>query len=72
VTEQYDVPLSQTGKPPISTRIRNAAVEGYHNLIGTNVGLVSWFLAYGPVLLLIAGLLFFPTRLIRRKTRSRA
>jgi predicted phage tail protein len=71
VTEEYNLPLSQTGNPRISTRLRNAAVEGYHNLVGAIVALASWTLTAGPVLLLIAALLFLPARLIWRKMRVR-
>lgn len=70
IAEEYKAPLSEIGNTPIGTRLRNAAVDGYHNLIRAAVGLLSFLLSVGPVLLVIAALLFFPLRLIWRKTRS--
>ncbi len=72
VTEEYDVPLAQAGNPGIGMRLRNAAVEGYHNFTGAVLAILSWLLSVGPVLVLIAAILFFPVRLIWRKTRPTA
>jgi hypothetical protein len=70
VTEEYDVPLSDSGSPPVIKRLRNAAVEGYHNVIGAVVACLSFLLSAGPVLLLVAAVLFFPVRAIWRKNRA--
>ncbi len=70
VTEEYNAPLSDTASPPASTRLHNAAVQGYQNVIAAAVGLLSFLLAYGPVLVILAALLFFPVRLLWRRIRS--
>jgi hypothetical protein len=70
ISEEYNVPLSETGTPSITTQLRNAAAEGYHNLVGVAVGLLAFVLSIGPALLIILAILYYPARLIWRKTRS--
>jgi hypothetical protein len=67
VTEEYDVPLCEKGMPSIGTRLRNAAVAGFHNLVGAVIGFLSILLIAGPVILLLAAVLYFPARLMWRK-----
>ena len=70
ITEEYKTPLSETGNPPITMRLHNAAVEGYRNVVAAAVAFLTFLLSVGPVLLVIAALLFFPARLIWRKIRA--
>jgi hypothetical protein len=58
---------------PLSTssRMRNAAVEGYRAMIEGVVGVMLFIFSYGPSLLLWGGVLFFPARAVWRKIRPR-
>ncbi len=61
VTEEYKASLN--GAPSsTATRLHNAFVAGYHNVVENVTGLVAWLLESGPTLLLWAALLFFPLR----------
>jgi hypothetical protein len=68
VTEEYKASLN--GAPSSTgTRLHNAFVTGYHNVVENVVGLVAWLLESGPTLLLWAALLFFPVRWAWRRVR---
>jgi RNA polymerase sigma factor (sigma-70 family) len=48
-------------------RIRNAAVEGFHSLRDSALGLALFLLSYGPPLLFWGALLFWPARYAWRR-----
>jgi hypothetical protein len=68
VTEAYKARLDVV---PESTfgRLRNAAVEGYQNMIGGLVAIGLFGMAVGPTVLLWTALLFFPVRYAWRRLR---
>lgn len=57
VREEYKKPLG-LNNASLLTRLRNAAVEGFQTLADGAIGLLLFFLSYGPTLLVIAALLF--------------
>ena len=65
LTEDYKAQL-ETVPPSTWTRFRNSAVGGYQSMTEGVVGLVVFFLSYGPSFLLWAALLFFPVRMLWR------
>lgn len=69
VSEQYHASAAPTGSP-IGTRLRNAAVEGYRNLVEMVTGFTAFLLAAGPSLLAIAIVCFFPARWLWKRSRS--
>jgi hypothetical protein len=68
VTEDYQAQL-QVVPPTTFGRLRNAAVEGYRDMVEGLVGAALFLLSYGPSLLLWGGLLFFPARAVWRRIR---
>jgi hypothetical protein len=68
VSENYKAQLHVA---PDSTliRFRNAAIEGYKSMADGVIGAALLVVAYGPSVLLWAGLLFFPVRALWRRTR---
>jgi hypothetical protein len=66
ITEEYQAGLQVT-PPAASIQLRNAAVDGWKNLIGSLFGVAQFLLAAGPVLFVWAALLFFPARALRRR-----
>lgn len=70
VTEAYKARLDVV---PDSTfgRLRNAAVEGYANMIGGIVAVGLFSMTVGPTVLLWTALLFFPLRYAWRRWRRR-
>ena len=71
ITEEYKAALQVV---PVTTwtRISNAGVEGYHNLVEGVISLVLVFVSAGPSLIFWGFLLFFPVRMIWKKVRLRA
>jgi len=68
LTEEYKAELN----PPaasVSTRIRNAFVAGYQNASETVLGILLFFVEYGPELLIWCGILAFPVILLWRRFR---
>jgi hypothetical protein len=61
VREDYQARLLW-GPFSLSSRIQNAAVEGYRTLVGGMLGLAVFLLAWGPSALLWGAILFFPAR----------
>ncbi|HKM85228.1 MAG TPA: DUF4349 domain-containing protein [Terriglobales bacterium] len=59
LSEEYKDQL-QVVPPSTSTRLRNAAIEGYRNVANGVVSLVLFLLSTGPSLLLWGAVLFFP------------
>ncbi len=55
--------------PSTSSRIRNAAVEGYESMVNGLISIVMFLASWGPTLLLWSIILFFPVRGIWRKIR---
>lgn len=66
VVEDYKAQL-HLAPDSVSTRFRNAAVEGYRSMIEELVGALTLALSWGPSLLLWCAVLFFPARLIWKK-----
>jgi hypothetical protein len=72
VAEDYKEQL-QVVPTTTSSRLRNAAVEGYRTMVDGVISLVLFLFSYAPSLLLWAALLFFPVRALwRRFTRNAA
>ncbi len=70
IAEEYNQPLA-VDHSSTWTRLRNAAVDGYRSVIDGATDVVVFLLAYGPGLLIVAAILFFPARALWRK-RNRA
>ena len=68
ITEDYKAQL-QVVPPSTSTRLSNAAVEGYRSMADGVVSLALFLLSTGPSLLLWGVVLFLPARLIWKKVR---
>ncbi|HSZ64177.1 MAG TPA: DUF4349 domain-containing protein [Terriglobales bacterium] len=71
ITEEYKAQM-QVVPPSTSTRVGNAAVEGYRTMADGVVGVVLFLLSTGPSLLLWAAILFFPARVAWKKLRGLA
>jgi anti-sigma factor RsiW len=71
ITEDYQAQL-QVVPPSTSTRLSNAAVEGYRGMADGVVSLALFLLSIGPSLLLWGAILFFPVRLVWKKVRRSA
>ncbi|HEY6253609.1 MAG TPA: DUF4349 domain-containing protein, partial [Candidatus Angelobacter sp.] len=54
-----------------STRVRNAAVDGYETMVAGLINVLLFFAAAGPSILLWGVVLFFPARWIWKKWRQR-
>jgi len=61
ISEEYKVQMGG-GSQSSSTKLRNAAVEGYSMVVADMLGLLTGLLSYGPILLVWCGILFFPMR----------
>jgi hypothetical protein len=61
VTEVFKASLQVT-PPSTATRLHNAVVTGYRDLVDGVIGFFVWLLEAGPTLLLWAAILFFPAR----------
>ena len=72
VAERYRAELADNGPLPISTRLRNAVVDGARTALESLVGVALAVLAAAPALLLWAAMLFVPARWVVRRLRRRA
>jgi anti-sigma factor RsiW len=70
IAEDYKAQL-QVVPPSTSTRLSNAAVEGYRSMADGVVSLALFLLSTGPSLLLWCALLFLPARFVWKKVRRR-
>jgi hypothetical protein len=68
LSEEYKAKLDSPA-PAISTRIHNAAVNGYRNVADTLLAIVLFFAEYGPVFCFWLLLLLIPTWLVWRRWR---
>jgi len=68
ITEDYQAQL-QAVPPSTSTRLGNAAVEGYRNMVEGILSLALFLLSNGPSLLLWSAILFMPVRFVWKKVR---
>jgi hypothetical protein len=68
ITEDYKAQL-QVVPPSTSTRLSNAAVEGYRSMADGVVSLALFLLSNGPSLLLWSAMLFLPARFVWKKVR---
>jgi Domain of unknown function (DUF4349)/Putative zinc-finger len=62
--EDYKAPAENRG---VALRLRNAIVGGYRDAVDSLLALAVFLLSAGPMLLLWAGLLFFPARAIWKR-----
>jgi hypothetical protein len=69
ITEDYKAQL-QVAPPSTSTRLSNAAVDGYKSLVDGVVGVALFLLENGPSLLFWFAILFFPARLVWKRVRG--
>ena len=70
VSEEYKAPLEGTDTST-RTRLRNAAVEGYRNVIDGVVASIAFLLSTGPALLIALAIAVLPARWLFRKWRER-
>jgi len=68
ITEDYQAQL-QVVPPSTSTRLINAAVEGYRSMVDGVLRVALFLLSAAPSILLWAGVLFFPARFAWNKFR---
>jgi hypothetical protein len=68
ICEEYRAGLQRPDS--LSSRLRNAAVEGYRTTLDSVTGAASFLLAYGPSVLLWSAVLFFPLRLVWRRVEA--
>jgi hypothetical protein len=61
-----------TGPVPLSTRVRNAAVDGMRTAFESASAAVLWTLRTGPPLLLWLAILWWPVRRLARMVRTSA
>jgi len=54
-----------------STRLRNAAVDGYETMVAGLINVLLFFASAGPSILLWGAILFFPARWTWKKWRQR-
>ena len=64
--EEYKAQIEVT-PPSTGTRLRNALVEGYRTLVENALGLMTFLLSYGPVLLFWGAILYWPARFAWRR-----
>jgi hypothetical protein len=69
VTEEYKAP-ARALPDSLSTRFRNAAVDGYQSVVNFILGVTLFLVSDGPMLLLWVTILFFPARWAWRKFRE--
>jgi len=70
ITEDYQAQL-QVVPPSTSTRLGNAAVEGYRSMVDGVLSLALFLLSNGPSLLLWGAVLFMPARFMWKRVRRR-
>ena len=68
ISEDYQAQL-QVVPPSTSTRLGNAAVDGYRSMVEGVMSLTLFLLSNGPSLLLWGVILFMPARMIWKKLR---
>ncbi len=68
ISEDYKAQL-QVVPPSTSTRLSNAAVDGYRSMVDGVVDLALFLLSNGPSLLLWGVILFMPARMLWKKVR---
>jgi hypothetical protein len=61
IYEEYKAHLAVTA-PSTFGRLRNAAVDGYRNVVDSLTGVAMFLLSSGPILVLWMAVLFFPVR----------
>ncbi len=66
IVEEYKQSLVVDDRS-LSTRLRNAAIDGYRTVVAGVIGIVLFLLAYGPAVLIAAAILFFPVRAFWRR-----
>ncbi len=68
MAEEYKAPTGANSS--VALRLRNAVVSGYRDAVDSLLALAVFLLSTGPMLLLWAGLLFFPARTIWKRRGS--
>lgn len=71
LVEQYKARLD-TSHSSTLIQLHNAAVEGYRVVIDGAIATLLFLLSYGPALVIVAAILFFPVRFVWRRTRPRS
>jgi hypothetical protein len=66
VTEDFKASLQVT-PPSTATRLHNAVVTGYRDVVDGVISFFVWLLEAGPTLLLWAAILFFPARWVWKR-----
>jgi hypothetical protein len=66
VSEEYKERV-QVVPDSTSSRLRNAAVEGYKTMVSGLINLLLFLVSWGPSLLLWGAVLFFPLRWLWRR-----
>jgi hypothetical protein len=69
VNEEYKAQLHVNDS--LSTKFRNAAVDGFRGMVGSVVGISLFLLSSGPAILLWIAILFFPARFAWRRWKAR-
>jgi F0F1-type ATP synthase assembly protein I len=69
LTEEYKAQLNPSA-PSASTRLHNAFIAGIRHASGALFGIVLFFVAYGPVLLIWLLIVGFPVYLVWRRYRK--
>jgi len=68
VTEVYQAQLDGNRASTV-TRLRNAAIEGWRSVGESLVGVATFALSEGPMVLIWCAVLFFPVRYAWRRLR---
>ena len=71
LTEEYEAALNPPA-PSVATRIHNALVAGYENAQETLLGILLFFVADGPTILIWLAILAIPVLLVWRRFRKMA
>jgi hypothetical protein len=71
VAEDFRASL-QVAPPSTATRLHNALVDGYHDVVESLIGFAVWLLEAGPTLLIWGALLFFLARWAWKRWRRNA
>lgn len=69
IAEIYQQSLSMN-QGSTSTTLKNAAVAGYRHIVNAGIESLRFALSYGPILLVLAAILFFPARAMWRRRTS--
>jgi hypothetical protein len=66
ISEEFKAPL-EGNAAPVRIRLRNAAVEGYRNVVEGIISVVAFLLSNGPALLIALAIASVPMRWLWRR-----